>query len=269
MSPELPTAPAEEFPPKGPVEVVLCYSHKDEPFCTNVQRLLTPLRKQGLITSWYDGMIGPGEEWQREIAAHLNSASIILLLLSRDFLASDYCYEVEMRHALERHEQGTARVIPIVVRPVDLTGNPLKRLKMLPEDERPVSKWGNRDDAYKNISEGIRAAVEALDARPESTPMRVSAARSTIPALTPQNSELEELIRQLAAAAAAAVPLSTFVSQDDDASRPRGDASAGADLAKPFIGAEEIRNAAAYLAARMVVTAKPPGGHGAAGRENQ
>lgn len=94
---------------------------------------------RGYIASWYDRRISAGEEWKHQIDAHLEAADIILLLVSADFLASDYCYDIEMRRALERHDAGEARVIPVIVRAVDWTGAPFDRLKILPRDAKPVS----------------------------------------------------------------------------------------------------------------------------------
>ena len=93
------------------VEIFYSYSHKDEQFKDELGEHLAILRRQGVITSWHDRKIPPSTEWSKEIDAHLNSAKIILLLVSASFLASDYCYEIEMKRALERHASGDARVI--------------------------------------------------------------------------------------------------------------------------------------------------------------
>ena len=97
---------------------------------------------------------------ESEIDAHVNSADIILLLVSPDFLASDYCYKVEMETALDRHKQRAAVVIPIILRPVDWSGAPFGHLQALPRDGRPVTSWSNRDEAFTSIAQGIREVVE-------------------------------------------------------------------------------------------------------------
>ena len=109
-----------------------------------------------------DRKIGAGKEWENEIDKHLNAADIILLLISSDFLASDYCYDVEVQTAMKRHDAGEARVIPIILRPVDWSGAPFSRLQALPKDAKPVTDWPNRDQAFLNVAQGIRAAVEEL-----------------------------------------------------------------------------------------------------------
>ncbi len=103
-----------------PVSLFYSYSHADEPIRREIEKHLATLKRLGLIHSWHDRQIGPGDEWKKEIDRELERADIILLLLSPDFVASDYCYEVEAKRALERHNQDQATVIPIVLRPVDL-----------------------------------------------------------------------------------------------------------------------------------------------------
>ena len=240
-----------------PPMIMVCYSHTDEPFCRALRTLLKPLEKQGLITSWYDGKIGPGEEWRPQLDTHMKSASIILLLLSRDFLASDYCYDVEMQHAQERHDQGTARVIPVVVRPTDLAIHWLSRLQMLPKGGKPVNKWGNRDEAYQQISTGIREAVEELNKQGGTIPTRARTVTggSTVPAITsPQNDELEEVKRQRAHALlskdeAASTPQSSQVIYGFGRSQPHDDATHGAEVTKKAPAPQDMPSAVAYRAA--------------------
>jgi TIR domain len=104
-------------------------------------------------------MINPGEEWERKIDDHLTTARIILLLVSADFLASHYCYDVEVQRAVERHEAGNARVIPIILKPCDWEGTPFGKLQALPKDGKPVTTWKNREQAFTDIVSGIKAAV--------------------------------------------------------------------------------------------------------------
>ena len=123
---------------------------------------LAILKRQGVITGWHDRRIGAGEEWEGKIDAHLNSARVILLLISADFIASDYCYDVELKQAMERHEAGEARVIPVILRPVDWKGAPFGKLQALPKDAKPVTTWANRDEAFVDVARGIRAVVKEL-----------------------------------------------------------------------------------------------------------
>jgi hypothetical protein len=89
----------------------------------------------------------------------------VLLLVSADFVASDYCYDIETKRALERLARGEIMVIPIILRPTDWAGAPFARLQALPRDAKPVTKWENRDDAWLDVVHGLRAAVTKLAAK--------------------------------------------------------------------------------------------------------
>ena len=125
------------------------------------------LKRKGTIEGWYDRRISAGREWEGQIDQHLNSAKIILLLVSSDFLASHYCYDVEVKRAMERHESGEARVIPIILRPCDWQSAPFGKLNSLPTDVKPVTRWNDRDEAFLNIAEGIRKAIEEIKTQQE------------------------------------------------------------------------------------------------------
>ena len=112
------TGPGTPTPPDS-IEVFYSYAHEDEALIKELRKHLTILKRQGVIRDWYDREITAGTEWKGQIDQHLNAAGVILLVISADFLASDYCYDVEMTRALERHDQGEARVIPVLLRPVE------------------------------------------------------------------------------------------------------------------------------------------------------
>jgi hypothetical protein len=143
------------------VKIFFCYAHEDEALLKKLKTHLRPLQRQGLIDVWYDRDISAGTEWEREIKQHLNEAKIILLLVSPDFMDSDYCYGVEMQRALERHRRGEARVIPVIVRHVYWQGI-LGTLQALPTDAKPVRSWADVDEAFYNVAEGIRTVVEQI-----------------------------------------------------------------------------------------------------------
>ena len=119
-----------------------------------------------MIDEWHDRRIGAGQEWAGAIDEHLNSADFVLLLVSADFLASDYCYDLEMTRALERHDAGDACVIPVILRSVDWRGAPFAKLQALPRDAKPVTSWPDRDEAFTDVARGIRQVVEDLRNRP-------------------------------------------------------------------------------------------------------
>src|ERR1700674_5538908 len=137
--------------PHNSVEVFYSYAHEDEKLRDELVKHLANLRRQGVITEWYDRDISAGKEWDAEIEQHLNSANVILLLISPDFMNSDYSNDVEVKRAMERHEAGDARVIPIILRPVDWEGAPFSKLQALPTDAKPVTSWDDPDEAFLSV----------------------------------------------------------------------------------------------------------------------
>ncbi len=150
---------------KRTVEIVCCYAHEDEAHLQELKKHLSPLLRQNKIRVWHDGDISAGALWDEEIKKHLNHADIILLLISSDFINSNYCYSTEMQHALERHKRGEASVIPIILRHVsDWEGVPpgdiqLGELRALPRNAWPVTSWTNPDEAWKDVARGIKEAI--------------------------------------------------------------------------------------------------------------
>lgn len=140
--------------------VFYSYSHVDETLRQQLETHLALLRRRGAIREWHDRKIPPGSPIDPAIADVLESADIILLLISSDFLASDYCYDKEMARALERHRAGEAVVIPIILRPVDFEDSPFAGLLALPTDAKPITTWPNRDEAWLNVAKGIRGVCE-------------------------------------------------------------------------------------------------------------
>src|SRR5438034_7688900 len=143
------------------VKIFCCYAHEDEALLKKLKTQLRPLQRQGLVDVWYDRDISAGTDWEQQIKAQLNTAQIILLLVSPDFMDSDYCYGIEMQRALERHERGEACVIPVIVRPVYWQGI-LGHLQALPTDAKAImsSLWYSVDEALLDVTEGIRVVVD-------------------------------------------------------------------------------------------------------------
>jgi len=156
------TGPGTPTPPAS-IEVFFSYAHEDEELVKELRKHLSLLKRQSVIREWYDREITAGTDWKGQLDQHLNSSGVILLLVSAAFLASDYCYDVEMRRALERHDQGEARVIPVLLRKVDgWQGAPFGKLQSLPTDGKPVTSWNDRDEAFADVARGIRRAVSEL-----------------------------------------------------------------------------------------------------------
>jgi TIR domain len=149
------------------VEVFCSYAHEDKTWLQKLEKHLKPLQRQELISLWYDRLIMAGADWTRAIDTHLETASVILLLVSANFLASDHCYNIEMKRALERQETGEARVIPILISPADWKNAPLAHLQVLPTGAEPITSWPREDDALTDVAQGIRRAVEQIVLRPK------------------------------------------------------------------------------------------------------
>jgi len=148
-----------------PVKIFICYARKDEALLNKLKTYLIPLQRRGLIDVWYDRDISTGTEWEPEIYKRLNIAQVILLLISPYFMASDYCYDIEMKKAVERHERGEVRIIPIILSPAHWREAPFGKLQVLPKNAKPLISWRNRDDAFYEVSEGIRKVAEELSMR--------------------------------------------------------------------------------------------------------
>jgi hypothetical protein len=141
------------------VDVFFSYSHKDEALRDELAVHLKMLERTGAIRSWHDRRIGAGDSWKVAIDENLKKAGVVLLLVSADFLASDYCYDVEMKQALARHDAHEAVVVPVILRECRWDKTPFARLQALPKDAKPITSWANRDEAWTSVAAGIEAVV--------------------------------------------------------------------------------------------------------------
>ena len=157
----------------APVDVFISYSPKDAELRAELEDHLMALKRKGVIRIWHDQLIGPGQDWRAVNDEHLRSARVILLLISSNFLGSDYCYDIEMRNALERSRRGEACVIPVLLRACDLTDAPFSGLRMLPEGKIPVTSppWANHHEAWQSVARGIREAILILERGTTMAPM--------------------------------------------------------------------------------------------------
>jgi DNA-binding response OmpR family regulator len=146
------------------LKVFFCYSHHDEKLRDRLDAQLSVLRHMNIIHSWHDRKITAGSDFNETIDKYLNSADLILLLVSPDFLNSDYCYRIEMKRALERHQRSEARVIPVILRPTDWEKTPFAHLQAVPRDAKAITLWPNRDQGFLDAAKRIRQAAEELSA---------------------------------------------------------------------------------------------------------
>lgn len=147
--------------PNG-MSAFISYSHKDQDYLNDFLVFLKSLERQSLITSWFDRKITAGTEWRGQIDKHLETSDIILLLISADFINSDYCFDIELTRAMERHTAHEALVIPISIRPAIWDDLPFAKIQSLPTNLTPVATWSNQDSAWVDVTRGIRDAISAF-----------------------------------------------------------------------------------------------------------
>lgn len=178
-TPVLPTAdparqaaPTPTLPeiPSRPYDIFLSYSHADEALMTLVREHLVLYDRMGQIRKWWDRKLLPGSPLDGSITSFLSSSDIILLFVSASFLASDYCYDVEMQQALRQHAQGRSVVVPVILRHCGWQAAPFGSLLALPTDGRPLTAWTDRDEAAKNIADGVMRIVSELQRRQLDSP---------------------------------------------------------------------------------------------------
>src|SRR5215468_6097351 len=144
-----------------PWKVFYSYSHRDSDSRERLAMYLAPLRHQKKIVEWYDRQIQPGTDWDKEISEQLNSAHLILFLVTEDFLASDYCFGVEVERALTRLKAGEVRVVPILLRPCLWQESRFSELQIIPRDAKAISSLTSPQEGFDSVANEIRALVSA------------------------------------------------------------------------------------------------------------
>jgi hypothetical protein len=233
------------------LEVFFSYSHRDEDLRDALETHLALLEREGAIRTWHDRRIGAGREWQGEIDRHLEKADLILLLISPDFIASDYCFDLEMSRALERHAAGEARVIPILLRPGDWRTARFASLQVLPADGRPITAWPDRDSAFADVARGIRTAVAEL--REIRDPAQAAAYTWVDSSETRRPLRVRLVASALIAAAAAAI--GTYLAVRSD----RQEGPSAAEVQAIFASREEGAEVLGRLGLRLLEGGSQPG----------
>lgn len=144
------------------IKVFLSYSHADEQYKQELDKHLAVQKRNGVIETWNDRKLVAGTYIHEQIDEKLVEADLIILLVSADFFASDYCYEKEMKKALELNKIGKNIIIPVIVRECDWLDSPLEKLVALPTDGNAISTWEDKDKAYMNVVNGIKDAIHTL-----------------------------------------------------------------------------------------------------------
>lgn len=142
------------------LKIFIIYAREDKSYKDDLLKSLKLLQTQGLIEPWHDSDIKPGDEWDKEIKAHLRAADIILPIISFDFFDSDYIHRVEIVEAFERYDRGEALIIPIIADSCPWTDYPrLKDFQALPAEGRPIDDWLDRKKAMSSIYEGMKEII--------------------------------------------------------------------------------------------------------------
>lgn len=155
------------------VSIFISYSKADLFLMQEMEKHLEPLRLNGLSSSWHSGCISPGDEWELQIEQKLDQAQVILILISADFIKTDFCYEVEMSKAIKRHKNGDACVIPIILRScmwqeILIEGIKLVDLQVIPKNLVPVNEWTSLDEAFTHIAKELFDKIRSIQQKWES-----------------------------------------------------------------------------------------------------
>jgi len=145
--------------------IFISYAHEDEDLKKELDKYLKVLKRSSKVQVWQDRQLMAGQEWNETIMSELSKANIILLLVSVDFNASDFIWEKELASAMQRHEAGTAHVVPIIMRKCDWHSMPYAKLQALPRNATPVTEYPNRDAAFTEVAVGIERLVDYVNAR--------------------------------------------------------------------------------------------------------
>jgi hypothetical protein len=149
-----------------PLKVFISYSHKDRNYLLEMHEHFHALIRVGLIEMWWDGEIKPGDRWDKVIGQKMEESDIIILLISADYIASEFCYQKEMETALTLHESRQATVIPVIVRPCSWEITRFAVLQVLPNPAIPIANWSNRDEAWTNVVNGIHTIIREVVSPP-------------------------------------------------------------------------------------------------------
>jgi len=156
------------------VRMFVSYAHVDKDYKEQLENHISVLVRNGVVYPWTDEVLMPGEIWSQSISDAINNAQLIILLISSDFLASDYCYNIEMKDALKRHEEKKAIVVPVILRACDWMDTPFSHLQALPALGKPIKDWPDPDAAYMNVVDGLKKSVAMLRKQEEDIALLVS-----------------------------------------------------------------------------------------------
>lgn len=145
------------------IKVFISYAHADESYKEELEKRLALLKHNGTIESWNGKEILPEIEWDKEIKRQIQESQMILLLISNDFLVSDYINDIEIKLALDRYRKGEVIIVPIIIRPNAFSDFEIGKFQVLPKDGRPVSTWENQDEAWEDIISHLNRVFKSFN----------------------------------------------------------------------------------------------------------
>lgn len=153
---------AGAFPAHKSLKVFVSYSKADRKHLETLEKHLSPLTRDETLLTWTDKELLPGAEWDDTIRHQLATADVVLLLVSADFMATDYIWK-EITIAMERHERGEALIVPIIVRPCIWQDTAFARFNALPEKGQPITQWANEDEAWMKVAQQIKRLSDKMN----------------------------------------------------------------------------------------------------------
>ncbi len=203
----------------NPIKVFISYARKDEVYKNELQKWLKPYVKNQLVETWDDFNIEPGQEWDVTIRQALQDAHVLLFLVSPDFVASDYIDRVEIKSAMERYQKGIVKIVPIIIRHIDLSYSPLKKFQALPRNAKPISDFENEDSAWNQVAQSLRVLFENLQKKQKTTQQEKQTPNATSTSqqanALPDKNAIKEMLGQNKVAQALKM-LSNFPGLDND-----------------------------------------------------
>ncbi len=141
-------------------KIFISYAHEDEQYKEELQSWLNSLQYSIDLKVWDDRQIKPGSDWHKEINDAMEHSEFIIFLVSTDFLASKFIKEVELKRSVERHNEGKAVIMPVIVRPCLWQQPPLNTFQVIPKDGKPITAHKDTDSAWLEVLEKIRDRLQ-------------------------------------------------------------------------------------------------------------
>lgn len=149
-----------EYKKNKTAKVFISYSHCDEHYKNRLDKALYALKRNNRITVWEDRLLVAGQAWEQELFEKLEEAEVILMILSDDYIASDFCYSREFKYVLDSHKRKSKVLIPIIVRPCSWQDLEFGAIQAVPKDGTPINTYTNEDLAWHEVVQAIKRSID-------------------------------------------------------------------------------------------------------------